>query len=522
MLYIILIFLILGLGRNLLVLRDQCFHCNDFAMFVETLNKLVRGDLNPYLDTRQLNYFNDHWEPIFYVAGVLYWPFHFFWGAASFLLTLDAVIFALAAWLLVRERRTNWMLALLLAAALLLNTEYLGALRYPVRPSNWALLFGAGLVVLFDREFLRGKVQPWYIWILALLGLSLCNEQHALTAVVVVLVQLAILPKRWRLWSALFVVVLFQALWAWKLRGQFLGAVKDYSYYFAGSAEVLKEWYGSKDSIYKVIGFLLPLMGLGFVLFKGYRSKQQSRASFFAFFASVLFWGALFGPGFLGRLLTGSWNQYYSAWPLLAIVSLLFLLIPAATVISKKLLWLGLLLPGATILDDVRLLAVSIYHGQSERCIQDYHRHAKSGELPGLILRRKRNTEMIEDIIKNRSISQTQGKNQNQNQSTEQRMRVLLSDIRVPSFVSRYPNHSFFILGGSWIKNADTFDLAIFDRQGLSSSYPLTKEQYEEAIVYIKGQPGVRVDFEDSDLVILSGPIHLDGVRHFYGSDLMK
>lgn len=90
---LVLSFVVLTIFRNIMVFEQGCFPCNDFALFIEALNKIASGDLNPFLDSRQIHYFNDHWEPIFFIPSMIYHFVSSFVNAGQFLLVFDVLIF---------------------------------------------------------------------------------------------------------------------------------------------------------------------------------------------------------------------------------------------------------------------------------------------------------------------------------------------------------------------------------------------------------------------------------------------
>ncbi|QSQ18804.1 DUF2079 domain-containing protein [Pyxidicoccus parkwayensis] len=116
-----------------------CFSHYDLGIYVQGLARLSLDDVNPWLSARQIRIFNDHFDPVLWVARPLVGVLSPMWAAL-----VAEVLFVLLAtapllWLHVRGQLDGVSTALL-CALLLLSPSTLDAVMYPVHPTTWSML----------------------------------------------------------------------------------------------------------------------------------------------------------------------------------------------------------------------------------------------------------------------------------------------------------------------------------------------------------------------------------------------
>jgi hypothetical protein len=146
-----------------------CFSHYDLGIYSQALARLGWHDPNPWLTGRQIHVFNDHFDPILFLARL---PALLVALPLAAVLAEAALVAGATAPLLVGWRR-GWLaapVAALGSALLLFNAATWEAVRYPVHPTTWAMLPMAWLVVAVHRRHLASTF-------LALNLLFACKEE---------------------------------------------------------------------------------------------------------------------------------------------------------------------------------------------------------------------------------------------------------------------------------------------------------------------------------------------------------
>lgn len=303
-----------------------------------------------------------------------------------------------------------------------------------------------------------------------------------------------------------FLILLGHFWFAWFGRIQILGPVKDYSYYFLQDPDAFIKRYPLDFSLLSpIITFILPTAVLFYLLI---RQHKKISDFFTTNWQAILLWLSLFGPGFAGRFLSGSWHQYYNATMVLALVGFLFIFWRREQRLTKKHFVISLLICVLGIFDDYRVFAQSVWDGVSNRCFDDYKRSSADPHFKDLIVERRQNLERIFLFVQ----SQSQTKDQ----------RFLVSDSLVPTLTAYFPQSRFFMLGGTRIKHVDHFNYMIFERQGLGAPYPLSSTQIESILQSVKSKSSIEVVYESRTLIILKGHIEYQPISSVYTSEIMK
>jgi Predicted membrane protein (DUF2079) len=116
-----------------------CFSHYDLGIYTQALARLSLDDPNPWLSARQIRIFNDHFDPVLWLARPLVEVMSPMWAALvaeAFLVLLST---APLLWLHVRGRLDRVSTALL-CMLLLLSPSTVDAVMFPVHPTTWSML----------------------------------------------------------------------------------------------------------------------------------------------------------------------------------------------------------------------------------------------------------------------------------------------------------------------------------------------------------------------------------------------
>jgi hypothetical protein len=203
---------------------NACLHATDFSIYQEAIYRIADfQSLNPYLYIRDLNIFNDHFDPIFLAAvpWVRLWNYH----------PISLIIFELS-WLLAslvfifKKTPGDWRDGLFFALLFVLSKGVLTGIHFPIHPSTWSMF----AILLWAYCLKKGR----------LLGIVLSTLfLFSFREVFPIAVAISTLPlwikKRYReavpitLLSLLFIAIIFtRPLWlgpTHSYAGQFLKSI---------------------------------------------------------------------------------------------------------------------------------------------------------------------------------------------------------------------------------------------------------------------------------------------------------
>jgi hypothetical protein len=157
-----------------------CFNNYDLGIYSQALAKITWTNLNPWLSVRQINVFNDHFDPVVALLSLLAK-----WADPSLAAIMIELGFVLVtAWAISRKAVDSptplpaWHMTTLL----LFSTATTAAVTFPVHPATWSILpLAIMLSALADGHratgFLAAFVLLWfkeeYIHVLAFMGVGL-------------------------------------------------------------------------------------------------------------------------------------------------------------------------------------------------------------------------------------------------------------------------------------------------------------------------------------------------------------
>lgn len=289
---------------QLLLLLNGCIHASDFAIYQQAIFDIAAGiSFNPYLSIRDLNIFNDHFDPILILAAPFarvfnYRPesliiFEFLWFAA--LLSF--------AWL--KSKSMPFKYRVMVLTCILFSKGLLSGLTFPIHPSTWAMLPAFLIAYYLCTENKRGVV---------LSALLLCFFRESFPFAVIALgVSLFILNKRWRNVGLLIFSFgsLFQ-IFNYVLRPMLLGEVMNYGGYVLN--ENMFSMLMNNDYI-PLIKILYPFIPI--LLFAVYKLRHKIIND------PIIHVLAFISPLLAIHIITGKFHFQYGAQfsaPLLAVI----------------------------------------------------------------------------------------------------------------------------------------------------------------------------------------------------------
>ena len=149
--------------------RGFGFSNYDLGIYSQALARLARDPPNPWLSGRQIHLFNDHFDPILFLAA----PFARLFPSVQVGLVVEALCALLAllplGWL-AKEGRLSLRALWMLGGVLALHPGVTQALGFPFHPTAWAMAPMAWLLAALVLE-------RWRIALVALVLLLSCKEE---------------------------------------------------------------------------------------------------------------------------------------------------------------------------------------------------------------------------------------------------------------------------------------------------------------------------------------------------------
>ncbi|AGC41826.1 hypothetical protein MYSTI_00476 [Myxococcus stipitatus DSM 14675] len=195
-----------------------CFPNFDLGIYTQAFARLSFADPNPWLSGRQIFLFNDHFDPILWLAQPLTEVLPAMWAGlvAESLFVLLSLVPLL--WLHARGllSRASTVLA---AGLLLLSVGAVDALRFPIHPTTWSVLpwVLAGVAFHFRRNGLL---------LVAMVLLFSCKEEFAFVGIMLA-VALWLRGDRRHAVAALVLSVAWVA-WVYGVRPRLWGHTQDH------------------------------------------------------------------------------------------------------------------------------------------------------------------------------------------------------------------------------------------------------------------------------------------------------
>lgn len=278
--------------------RGFGFSNYDLGIYSQALARLARDPPNPWLSGRQIFLFNDHFDPILFLAA----PFALVFPAVQVGLVVEGLCALLAllplAWL-AREGRLSlralWMFGCLLS----LHPGVTQALGFPFHPTAWAM---APMALLLAALIL----ERWTLAVFSLVLLLACKEEFPFVGLALSPVLFLRAPRKVA-WAFVSISAAW-GLFALVLRPRLLGEVMPYaSLPFRGLEDGLAAFFSTRltRSALNGMGDLLVAF-VPLLLWLGWeRWKKRAVPCTWLFAALVPMLGI--------RFLAAAWRDHYGA-----------------------------------------------------------------------------------------------------------------------------------------------------------------------------------------------------------------
>ena len=440
---VVLFFFALALWGNIQGIYANCWNVLDVGVYHQALMEIAaKGDLNPYLTARGIKIFNDHFDPIIFLAVPFYWvlgphpwvPLLFEWLVVA---SCGLLVFFLAPGPLMI--RWFWALSIFLCKALL------GGLWFPIHPTTWSFI---PILLLFwsIHQQKSGAI------IASTFFLCLFKESFAFS--------LILLPIFF-LWQRQWKIACYQ----WMVIGLFLG------FELGGRKNLLGSIYGHGNSVWQSMlqnpgdqlhnafwavfnwqfwSYFYPLSVPLFFLVRPLWEKKN-------FFTDIAFAGLLFFVPLVGLHLLAQKIGYHYNLQFVAVIFAVLIFRPPLLDFFNSKRWVGvtmvlLILSSMGSYRKWWNLVVLQRHG---RCEISAAKSAATRELRQLLA----------------GIDLTQKK-------------LMASGGVVPQLLA--PNNLIYHYGG-YSQIQDSYDYLLLERHNSGNTWPLGAGQIEEII---RGLPG--------------------------------
>ena len=328
-LFLLVVILLILIG-NLLSFSHNGFHVYDLGIYHQAITELGSDNLNPYITVHNLKIFNDHFDPIIFLAV----PF-----VKLFSNALEATIIFEFLWYLmfiflashsvykqnIKEKKDLQIKAILLMIWMIVFSRgLLTGILYPIHPTFWSI------VPLF---FLCKYLQLNHLKGILLSSFALCLFKEIFPLALICLSFYYALIKNWRYFISIFLIGAVGSIFIFYLRPLWLGEVYSHGgLFFAKIFEV-----GILNTLIKadyiaLLKLLYPFFIPIYLLCQKEIKKKKLKHPLFPILFLII---PLLAVHFIGGKI---WFQYsaITIGPLLSILSLTS--IPLIIVKNKKLL----------------------------------------------------------------------------------------------------------------------------------------------------------------------------------------
>ena len=163
---------------------SYCLNNYDLGIYGQALFQLSLKNPNPWLSVREINIFNDHFDPILFFLA----PFKFLAHPATLLIRFEmSIALATAATFLMmaQQRAITFAAAMFMAAFVLFNPASLGSFTFPAHPGTWAILPLTWTCWFLWREKWRAALFTFFFCLL-------CKEEYPVVGIAVGLTMIAV------------------------------------------------------------------------------------------------------------------------------------------------------------------------------------------------------------------------------------------------------------------------------------------------------------------------------------------
>lgn len=268
------------LWHNISGIIHNCFHATDFGIYQQAIYEIADfKSFNPFLTIRNVHIFNDHFDPVIYLAIPFTWISNFH---PVGLILFELLIFAFFIFLI--YRLTPYKKYFPVLFLLLLTTKaYLSGILYPIHPSAWSVI----PIFLMAYYHHKGNNRGFILSVLAL-----CFFREVFPLAIIFMSLSFYRQKNYRLFLGSLILGLFFSYFIYFIRPILFGPTVDYG------GMVLKEMINDPLKILGQINLLPPLKILYPFFIPMYFVIRDEGKRFF-FKPLFLFWLPLFALHFL-------------------------------------------------------------------------------------------------------------------------------------------------------------------------------------------------------------------------------
>ena len=276
---IILFSIILG---NLIALAHNCFNSADLGIYHQAITELSITNLNPYITVRNLKIFNDHFDPVIFLASffVEFFDnkpegtviFEFLWLLLFIFCSLVAVY---KNCITKKDRQLTPLLLILWM--IIFSRGILTGILSPIHPTLWSIVPLFFICKYVKEEKLNGIIFS---------SLALCLFKEIFPPALISLSIYYALRKKWKYFLPIFLIGVIGTVFCFYLRPLWLGELFPYDRRLFSSS--IKTWLlkvfikGDYSGIFKLLyPFIIPFI----ILYK----HEIKRAGFKHFFFPSFF-----------------------------------------------------------------------------------------------------------------------------------------------------------------------------------------------------------------------------------------
>ena len=440
------------LAGNWISLSNNCENNYDFGIYQQAIyDSFSLGKANPYLSVRDIYALQDHFDPVFLLAGPWAWLFNY---SPYSLLVFEWLFLVASLGCLILYSR-NKKEALLWCFILLWSRGIMTAMNYPIHPTTWSML----PITLLCISLHEGREKLFWASFLSLLFFK---EIFPLATLSLGLAFL--MAKEWKKGGIVFLISLVFCLFNFQWRGILLEGetygygtriLGPYLIDFMGTVKKEVMNFNIKAFIYS---FLPSLIVLSFASFK--RALGRSDLFILAFYL----------PLFAIHMIHGHFDFQYGV--VLSLPPLLILWKKRELLSNKK---FKIVLSLALVLTSARFHETNIRHilGKNDKCeISPSHRES---------------IRKVRRLIFNYPPETT----------------ILATGGSIPSILR--PRAKIYHAKRVRSKNPPQYDLVLIGNEG--DFWPMTEKEILQAHEVCQGEDSANILFEDRYHLLLKGPV---------------
>ena len=327
----LLVVIILLLIGNLLSVIHNGFNVYDLGIYHQAITEIGSGKINPYITVHNLKIFNDHFDPIIFLAVPFVKlfsntpeatiVFEFLW----YLVFIFLISFAVYKKNITEKKDLQIKAILLIIWIIVFARGLLTGILYPVHPTFWSIVPLFFLCKYIKKDHLKG-----ILWS----AFALCLFKEIFPLALVCLSFYYALRKKWKYFISIFLIGGIVSVFGFYVRPLLLGEVHSHGEAFVAKVFELGiiNTLIDIESIKGLLKLLYPFFIPFYLLYKHEIKEQKFKHYCFPVLFLII---PILGIHFIIRNI---WHQYsaMTIGPLIAILALSS--IPLIIVKNKKLL----------------------------------------------------------------------------------------------------------------------------------------------------------------------------------------